>query len=172
MTFTATHFSDYVIALSSVEDAPDVTLTDVKVTTYDTTSNPITVATPDTGRTFTVTCANACVVAYTIDNGESYTRMTATKVAGQENTYSFTVDDDIDLTNISIAVALKGDVDLNGTVAAGDVSLLRSFVVNPSSMSALQNLLADVDRNGTVAAGDVSLLRSIVVNPSVAAWEK
>jgi hypothetical protein len=165
MTFTATHFSDYVIALSSVEDAP-TGLTADQITKH---GDAITIGEPD-GRTFTVTSANACVVAYTTDNGTSYTRMTAT-ATDTANTYSFTVADDVDLTSISIAVALKGDIDLSGEVDTTDAYYVRRAAAGyDDGFTALKRLVGDVDVSGEVDTTDAYYVRRAAAGYSAFGW--
>jgi hypothetical protein len=171
MSFTATHFSTYVIALIADEEAAE-SLTNVTVTTHDgNVSGLITVTKAETGRTFTVTCANACVVAYTTDNGESYTRMTATKVDDAENTYSFTVDSEVDLTKISIAVALKGDIDLSGAVNGSDAyDVRRAAAGYEVNATVLGSLAADVDANGQINGSDAYDVRRAAAGYNVLSW--
>jgi hypothetical protein len=165
MTFTATHFSDYVIALSSVEDAP-TGLTADQITKH---GDAITIGEPD-GRTFTVTSANACVVAYTTDNGTSYTRMTAT-ATDTANTYSFTVADDVDLESVKIDVALKGDFTLDGAVSGTDSQQIRRYVAgNRTATTALEILAGDVNVDNALTGTDAQQIQRLVAGNTEFTW--
>jgi hypothetical protein len=167
MTFTATHFSVYV-SEEYVDTGEETKLTvdNFKDYTKDLAKVAIT-----SNRTFTYTCSNACVVAYTLDGGTTYTRLTATAVEGKENTYSFTVDSDVDLEKISIAVALKGDIDLNGAVNASDAFKMRRAAAGYNvSATALGILVADVNTDGSIAASDAFKVRRAAAGYSAYSW--
>lgn len=75
------------------------------------------------GISFSVSCDMACVVAYTTDGGETYTRLTAT--ASADGGYSFYVDL---AANTEIAVVLRGDANGDGKITATDAVRIRRYL--------------------------------------------
>lgn len=73
-----------------------------------------------TGNTLNVQNDAACVVLYTIDNGETYTKLAAT--ANEAGGYDF------DLTNVPanavIKIAIQGDFNMDGSVDALDAVMV------------------------------------------------
>jgi len=114
--------------------------------------------------TFTVTCEKACVVAYTNDNGETYTRLTPT---GSGNTYSFTVD----LTaETQIVVAIKGDVNNDGLINTTDIGQVQTLSKNPSRMTALRLLCGDVNKDGLINTTDIGQIQTVSKGTRAFAW--
>ena len=104
---------------------------------------------------FTVTCARACVVAYTTDTAAAYstdsTFVEALATANADGSYSFTIENPVE--GMTIAVLHRGDVDLNGSVNVNDAARVqRNVALMTSSNAKITNLgiiAADVDgRNG------------------------
>jgi hypothetical protein len=167
MTFTATHFSDYVIALASLEDEPEAALTTNNFENRAGTRTPATINVTD-ARTFTVTCSNACVVAYTT-NGTDYTKLTYTEKIS-DNCYSFTVDKSVDLTNISIAVAIKGDGTLDGELTGKDAKWIQVAVAKETTLNSLMTLIADVTNDGDVTGKDAKMIQVYVAKEQNFSW--
>ncbi len=117
-------------------------------------SNPVT---PDANRmhSFTLTHTEACVAAYSTDGGVTYTALTATAVAGQENTYRYSVPAQ---EGVIVAAALRGDADLSGTVSVTDAAVIARSVANNISLSSLAALAADGNASGTVQASDAAVI--------------
>jgi hypothetical protein len=167
MTFTAKHFSTYAVSSTEVYNAASVDPAD-ESSDSETVNNGLTLdyfvnwtedaATIEvSGRTITVTCAKACIVAYTTD-GTTYTKLTAAKVENVENTYSFTLDAnkvaDADLANVKIAVALRGDLDLSGKVDSTDAKQALRADAGIRTLTSLEFLIADIDGSNKVDSTD------------------
>lgn len=107
---------------------------------------------------FTVTCDQACMVAYTTDGGETYTRLTAA-ATDSTDTYSFTLTD----PNAEIAVVLVGDMTLDGQVDSTDAMQILRYSVKLRELTALESLGADIDADGDVNSTDaMQILRYVV----------
>lgn len=115
--------------------------------------------------TFTVSCANACAVAYTTDGGTTYTRLTAVADGGK---YKFTVDVTQDMT---IAVVKKGDTNLNGDVATQDATIANAANLSKRTLTALQKLAADVNGDGDLKTQDVTRLKAFLLNKTTLTWD-
>jgi hypothetical protein len=167
MTFTAKHFSTYAVSSTEVYNAASVDPAD-ESSDSETVNNGLTLdyfvnwtedaATIEvSGRTITVTCAKACIVAYTTD-GTTYEKLTAAKVENVENTYSFTLDAnkvaDADLANVKIAVALRGDLDLSGKVDSTDAKQALRADAGIRTLTSLEFLIADIDDSNKVDSTD------------------
>lgn len=105
------------------------------------------------GISFSVSCDMACVVAYTTDGGETYTRLTATASAGGD--YSFYVDL---AANTEIAVVLRGDANGDGEVMASDALRIQRYL-NPgyttnNTLGPITMLAADANGDGEIMASD------------------
>ena len=102
---------------------------------------------------FKVECEKACVIAYSTDNGVSWSEIKATVVNGE---YVF------DMPNVNIdfmiAVALNGDADLNGIVNSSDAMRINRYAVglttNNAKLSGLGLIAADADGNQIVNSSD------------------
>ena len=112
------------------------------------------------GHAFTVTCEQACVVAISTDNKATYEELTCVNVG--ENTYQFTVPEDIDC-DFWILIALKGDVNLDGNVTAVDGIFIARYLLPESDtghfyLDAVTSLTADTNDVGGVTAVDKVLI--------------
>ncbi len=119
------------------------------------------------GAKFTVTCDNACVIAYSTDGGVTYQKLTATATA-EANTYEF-VAPDTNGVAYTIGVALKGDANGDGNIRANDVALIRRLISNQnggtadvSAATALGKLAIDMTGEGVLRANDVALIRRLI----------
>ena len=122
------------------------------------------------GGVFTVTCPNACVVAWLDTAAGSYERMTAAEVAGAENTYKFTCPTDF-AEDIAIVIAIKGDLNGDGECASNDASRAATIAVRDGEgYSVLDILLADVTGDGEVNSMDASKTASVAVGNTSLDW--
>ena len=103
---------------------------------------------------FTVSCAKACVVAYTTDDGVTYNEVYA--VDNGNGTYSFIIEKPVE--NMTIAVVYNGDVDLNGLVNGNDAMRIQrnyaGLTTNNAKITALGYVAANVDGNTAVNGND------------------
>lgn len=111
--------------------------------------------------TFTVNSISTPVAAFTTDRGKTYTKLTATKVADAENTYSFTA---TAAKGMQIYVAMLGDVDLDAEVSVMDVNVIRNYLLDRSELSALASIIADIDFDGEVSVMDVNMIRNYLLD--------
>jgi hypothetical protein len=117
---------------------------------------------------FTVTCSSACMIAYENPDG-SYTKLTAHLVEG--NTYQFECPANFS-TDISITVAIKGDVNGDGRIRVTDVTRLQRALLGTTNSNYLgfddsfTALLADVDGNGRLRVTDVTRLQRALLEPT------
>lgn len=101
--------------------------------------------------TFTVKSASTPAAAYTTDGGQTYTKLEATKSADTENTYSFTA---AAVEGMQIAVALLGDVNLDGFIDSVDAQLTLQAAAELISLNDYQGIIADVNADGSKDAVD------------------
>jgi len=115
-----------------------------------------------------VTCSNACFVLSTSDGGENYTVLSATQSATDENTYDF----EFDLAEgTEIIVAIKGDVNLNGTINGRDVTAMKNANKRSGSgLTKLELVLYNVNGVGSINGRDVTLVKNINKNNNYATW--
>ena len=104
---------------------------------------------------FTVTCDDACVIAYSTD-GETWTRLTA---SGTGNTRSFTLP--LGDAPVSAYIALNGDVDMDGKVNRADATKLSRYIAEWEGYE-VNLLTADVDGNNSVNRQDATKLSRYV----------
>jgi hypothetical protein len=156
VTFTATHFSTY-----SAEKGLTLEMSDFDDSTG---SNTPAIIKLTGSRTFTVTCDLACTVAYTLDGGTTYTKLTATAVEGSDNCYSFEVPSKVTSTEIKIAVVLTGDLNMDGSVDGIDALLIQRYVIQLKTLNELQLLVSDVNRDDSVDGIDALLIRRLVIH--------
>ena len=112
-----------------------------------------------TGDTLNVQNDVACVVFWTNDNGETYTKLTAS--ANEAGGYDFDLADVP--ANAVIKIAIKGDVNGDGKVNSADgVFLDRSLLEKGHKMfkalDALQKIILDLNGDGKVNTADGVLL--------------
>lgn len=120
---------------------------------------------------FSVTCSSPCVVLITDDNGNTYSRISAVETE-DENTYNFIFDL---IDDLKVIVALKGDVNFNGSVNASDTMLINRSNLSSSlsayrALSALEKEVADINGNGTVNAADAMLINRSNLSSSLSAY--
>ena len=117
--------------------------------------------------TFTVNYKYACMVAWTADGGESYTRLRGTKV---ENGCTFTIDVAQDMT---IVIVRKGDVDLDGSFTILDAATAKAAQLGKATLNRLlQKMVADVTGEGTIDILDVSQIKAAQLGKATLQWDK
>ena len=115
--------------------------------------------------TLNVTADKACVVAYTTDNGATYTRVNAT--ANASGGYDFAVSDYSD--SMKFVVAMKGDADGDGIVGTSDYTAIARSLLLPTNaryqaLDALNAITADADGDGVVGTSDyTAVARSLLL---------
>jgi hypothetical protein len=119
-------------------------------------------------QSFTVTCTQACVVAYTTDDGETYTRLNATTTE-TENCYSFTLPEEV--IDAQIVVALKGDLDLDGEVQTDDAQQILRYAVKGRELTALEQTVANVNGDSKVNSSDALQILRLVAGVTKFEWD-
>lgn len=115
--------------------------------------------------TFNVACDLACVVAYTTDGGETYTRLTAT--ANANGGYDFTVN----VTEaMEIAVVVKGDVNLSGSLNVTDAQILQRFIAETYTLGALNQCAGDVISPEGISVTDAQALQRAIAETYTIQW--
>ena len=114
---------------------------------------------------FTVSCDDACAVLCTTDGGKTYTRLTAT--AGN-NGYSFSIDVTQEMT---IVVALKGDVNLDGVLKNQDVTMAKAANLGKRTLSTLQEMVADVTGDGIFKNQDITKFKAALLGKTTLGWD-
>ena len=120
-----------------------------------------------TGNTLNVQNDAACVVLWTDDGGETYTKIAATK--NEAGGYDF------DLTNVPanavIKIAIKGDANGDGELDAADAAMIRAAEVGlGAGLTKLQEYIADINGDGEVDSADAALARSVEVVNTTLSW--
>jgi len=120
--------------------------------------------------TFNVASDKACVVAYTTDGGETYTRLTAT---ASGDAYDFSV---AYTEGMQFVVAVKGDADGSGTVNTADaMAIARSCLSDTHgayvARNALNNCLYDVNGDGMVNTADAMAIARACLSDSHGAYQ-
>lgn len=127
------------------------------------------VSTRDTEKSFVVTYDKACIAAVSYDGGETYQLLKAT-ATDEDNTYSYT----FSLTSgndIKIAVAIKGDVNYNGSVNGLDVKAIRKVAKSgDDDLSSLEKVFYNVNGTGAINGLDVKALRKEAKSPNSLTW--
>lgn len=118
------------------------------------------------GSEFTVTCDSACLAAAVNEDG--------TLTALQAET---TADADIRrfstkglFGNVRIAVARKGDVNLDGDMNAIDVSMLKAISLEKITADGLSALLSDVNQDGRTDAIDAAFMKAVSLQKTKVSW--
>ena len=114
--------------------------------------------------TFTVACDEPCVVA--VNNGDgTYTLLPCT-TEGKEHQFTVTIVD----ADVTVSIALKGDADLNGTVALKDSTLTKRVAAGLATFDdQLSALAVDFDGNG-VFNKDATKISQVVAGLSSYNW--
>ena len=114
--------------------------------------------------TFTIACEDACAVLCTTD-GENYTRLTGTEGG---NGYSFNIDVTQDVT---VLVALKGDVNLDGVLKNQDVTMAKAANLGKRTLSKLQEMVADVTGDGVFKNQDITKYKAALLGKTTLSWD-
>ena len=121
---------------------------------------------------FTVECAKACVIA--IDNGDgTYTRLTAVPTENA-NVYQFSCPANFS-DDISIVVAVKGDVNGDGNITVLDRTYISRGLLQPTATAYLKfegltRFVADMDENGSFNVTDRTRLSRALLQSDKAAY--
>jgi len=123
---------------------------------------------------FTVNCARACVVAISLDNGETFEEMTCTAVDGKEDTYEFTMLEEAD--TIQIFVGLRGDVRLDGRLNGFDKTALAKGMLsedmeNYAALDTFSALVADIRIDGRLNGFDKTTLAKGMLSEDMENYE-
>ncbi len=117
--------------------------------------------------TFTVTCDEACLIAVKNTDG-TYTVLPCTDADGA-HTFTVTVAD----ADVNLAIALKGDADLNGTVETRDATLVKQKVLATAAFEVdenLQTLAGDAFPDGNLSAKDATAIKQVVLGTRTLVW--
>ena len=108
----------------------------------------------------------ACVVLWTVDNGKTYTKLTAAK--------NETAGYDFDLTgvpaNAVIKIAVKGDANGDGMVNSVDAGQAKAAALNKITFNALQTLIMDVDNTNVINSIDAAQVKAVSLNKLSLEW--
>ncbi|MBQ5977010.1 MAG: S8 family serine peptidase [Oscillospiraceae bacterium] len=101
------------------------------------------------------------------DGSESYTRLIcSTDEASGEHSFTITVDQDV-----TIALAFKGDVNLDGEVKASDATMIKRMVAGTYEFTkALSELTADVNGDGSVKSSEATMISRSITGSYVIKW--
>ena len=119
-----------------------------------------------TGNTLNVQNDAACVVLYTIDNGETYTKLAAT--ANKAGGYDF------DLTNVPanavIKIAIQGDFNMDGSVDALDAVMVNRAAAGLLPHNELQSQIGHVGGSDALDGLDALLINRSAAGKYTIAW--
>lgn len=119
-----------------------------------------------TGNTLNVQNDAACVVLYTIDNGETYTKLVAT--ANKAGGYDF------DLTNVPanavIKIAIQGDFNMDGSVDALDAVMVNRAAAGLLPHNELQSQIGHVGGSDALDGLDALLINRSAAGKYTIAW--
>ena len=119
-----------------------------------------------TGNTRNVQNDAACVVLYTIDNGETYTKLAAT--ANEAGGYDF------DLTNVPanavIKIAIQGDFNMDGSVDALDAVMVNRAAAGLLPHNELQSQIGHVGGSDALDGLDALLINRSAAGKYTIAW--
>ena len=119
-----------------------------------------------TGNTLNVQNDAACVVLWTDDGGETYTKLAATQ--NEAGGYDF------DLTNVPtnavIKIAIKGDANGDGMVNSVDAGQAKAAALNKITFNALQTLIMDVDNTNVINSIDAAQVKAVSLNKLSLEW--
>ena len=115
--------------------------------------------------TLNVDCAKACVVAYTTNGGETYTRVNATAA---DSGYDFVVPDYSD--SMKFVVAVKGDVSGDGDIDSDDFGPLVAAFLETGELSSLGRAVGDLDGNGVIDSDDFGPLVAAFLGTGEITW--
>ncbi len=164
LVFVSDHFSIYAVVEENDAAGHTITLTDY-------TKGKATITGVEDGGSysgetpFTVTCDKACAVLCSTDGGQNYTRLTGT---GSGNSYSFTVNVDQEMI---IAIAIKGDVTLDGELKNQDVTIMKAAYLGKRTVTALRTMVADVNGDGELKNQDVTKTKAAFLGKTTLSWD-
>ena len=115
--------------------------------------------------TLNVACDKACVVAYTTDEGKNYTRVNAAKA---DSGYNFVVPDYSE--NMKFVVAVKGDLDGNGTITIAEAAQVKAAQLGKLSLNSVQKLAADLDGNGSITIAEAAQIKAAQLGKLSLSW--
>lgn len=118
------------------------------------------------GDTFTVSCANACVVAWTTDD-KNYTRMNP---VNDGDTHTFTLPNEISESGFKIIVALKGDVNGDGAITAMDYGPVFNHFIGSSTLEGFAFVMADINGDGSITAMDYGPIFNQFIGSADLTW--
>ena len=114
--------------------------------------------------TFTVTCDKPCVVA--IDNGEdSYTRLVCTET-DDGHTFTVTVTD----ADVTIAIALKGDCNLDGQIKANDATAAKQAAAGLKTLTGLKLMTVDINGDGVLKPNEATKVAQVAAGNGSYTW--
>ena len=119
-----------------------------------------------TGSTLNVQNDTACVVLYTTDGGETYTKLAAT--ANEAGGYDF------DLTNVPanavIKIAIQGDFNMDGSVDALDAVMVNRAAAGLLPHNELQSQIGHVGGSDALDGLDALLINRSAAGKYTIAW--
>ena len=159
------HVEDYFSINMLYEQSGDNTVTLTDCTNGAATVDGIVSGTSYSGDvSFTVSCANACLVLVTDDGGETYSKLTA---VAEEDAYRFNITAD---KEVEIVIAKKGDANLDGKINTTDVTQTKRFIAGKRTYNAIQTLTSDINGDGKINTTDVTQTKRFIAGKRTFSW--
>ena len=166
---TLTKFSDDSVTIVDFSNGSTASSTEINASSItDSTKGAATVSgtVTDGKATLNVACDKACVVAYTTDDGATYTPVSAVQA---DSGYNFVVPDYSE--NMKFVVAVKGDVNGDGILDSTDTGQVKAVQLGKiKTFTALQTLAADLDGNGTIESTEAGQIKAAQLGKIQLAW--
>ena len=120
------------------------------------------------GTNLTVTYSLACAVAYSTNDGETYTRIKVASGSGDSYVFDLSVAPD----KAKIIIVVKGDANGDGTISNADVTRTNAIALGKAKADARTTFAADANTSGDVSNADVTRLNAVALNKSKLSWDK
>lgn len=108
------------------------------------------------GTNLTVTYSLACAVAYSTDNGATYTRIKTTSGSGDSYVFDLSVAPD----KAKIIIVVKGDANGDGRIRNNDVTITKSLYLG-NTLSGQATFAADISGDGKIKNNDVTIVKGV-----------
>lgn len=120
------------------------------------------------GTNLTVTYSLACAVAYSTNDGATYTRIKVASGSGDSYVFDLSVAPD----KAKIIIVVKGDANGDGTISNADVTRTNAIALGKAKADARTTFAADANTSGDVSNADVTRLNAVALNKSKLSWDK
>lgn len=117
---------------------------------------------------FTISSSVPCIAFY--QNGTEYVRIAAESVSGESDVYGFTLPEGCDDDSVRILVAVRCDLNGDGSVTGADADLALEMAAGNQEYGDMELLIGDINGDGSLTSTDALQILRLSNGQRTVSW--